>query len=144
MPAVPTWFIWALLSAIFTGATALLAKLGLEDVDPDLATLVRTLVVAVFLPLLILITGKWSNPLLLSQRTWLFIALSGVTTGFSWICFFRALKQGEVSLVVPVDRLSLLVVAVLGFAFLGERPSIFGWLGLLFIGAGGVLFCFAE
>ncbi|NCY13777.1 MAG: EamA family transporter, partial [Synechococcaceae bacterium WB8_1A_041] len=83
-------------------------------------------------------------PLLLSQRTWLFIALSGVTTGLSWICFFRALKQGEVSLVVPVDRLSLLVVAVLGFAFLGERPSIFGWLGLLFIGAGGVLFCFAE
>ena len=128
MPAVPTWFIWALLSAIFTGATALLAKVGLEDVDPDLATLVRTLVVAVFLPLLILITGKWSNPLLLSQRTWL----------------FRALKQGEVSLVVPVDRLSLLVVAVLGFAFLGERPSIFGWLGLLLIGAGGVLFCFAE
>jgi transporter family protein len=141
---LPLWFIWALLSAIFTGATAVLAKIGLEEVDPDLATLIRTFVVAIFLPLLIFSSGKWSNPFLLSPRTWIFVALSGITTGLSWVCFFRALKQGDVSLVVPVDRLSLLVVALLGFLVLGERPSPFSWLGLLLVGGGGLLFCLAE
>ena len=107
--------------------------------DPDLATLIRTLVVSIFLPLLIIATGKLTLPFALSQQTWGFIILSGLASGLSSFCFFRALKQGDVSLVVPVDRLSLLVVALIGFAFLGERPSIIGWAGLLFVAGGGIL-----
>ena len=138
-PALPLWFIWAFLSAIFASASAVFGKVGLEDMDPDLATLIRTLVVSIFLPLLIIATGKLTIPFALSQQTWGFIILSGLASGLSSFCFFRALKQGDVSLVVPVDRLSLLVVALIGFAFLGERPSIIGWAGLLFVAGGGIL-----
>jgi transporter family protein len=137
-PALPLWFIWAFLSAIFASASAVFGKVGLEDMDPDLATLIRTLVVSIFLPLLIIATGKLTIPFALSQQTWGFIILSGLASGLSSFCFFRALKQGDVSLVVPVDRLSLLVVALIGFAFLGERPSIIGWAGLLFVAGGGI------
>lgn len=139
IPALPLWFIWAFLSAIFASASAVFGKVGLEDMDPDLATLIRTLVVSIFLPLLIIATGKLTIPFALSQQTWGFIILSGLVSGLSSFCFFRALKQGDVSLVVPVDRLSLLVVALIGFAFLGERPSIIGWAGLLFVAGGGIL-----
>ena len=138
IPALPLWFVWAFLSAIFASASAVFGKVGLEDMDPDLATLIRTLVVSIFLPLLIIATGKLTLPFALSQQTWGFIILSGLASGLSSFCFFRALKQGDVSLVVPVDRLSLLVVAVIGFAFLGERPSIIGWAGLLFVAGGGI------
>ena len=139
IPALPLWFIWAFLSAIFASASAVFGKVGLEDMDPDLATLIRTLVVSIFLPLLIIATGKLTLPFALSQQTWGFIILSGLASGLSSFCFFRALKQGDASLVVPVDRLSLLVVALIGFAFLGERPSIIGWAGLLFVAGGGIL-----
>ena len=139
IPALPLWFVWAFLSAIFASASAVFGKVGLEDMDPDLATLIRTLVVSIFLPLLIIATGKLTLPFALSQQTWGFIILSGLASGLSSFCFFRALKQGDVSLVVPVDRLSLLVVALIGFAFLGERPSIIGWAGLLFVAGGGIL-----
>lgn len=139
IPALPLWFVWAFLSAIFASASAVFGKVGLEDMDPDLATLIRTLVVSIFLPLLIIATGKLTIPFALSQQTWGFIILSGLASGLSSFCFFRALKQGDVSLVVPVDRLSLLVVALIGFAFLGERPSIIGWAGLLFVAGGGIL-----
>ena len=139
IPALPLWFIWAFLSSIFASASAVFGKVGLEDMDPDLATLIRTLVVSIFLPLLIIATGKLTLPFALSQQTWGFIILSGLASGLSSFCFFRALKQGDVSLVVPVDRLSLLVVALIGFAFLGERPSIIGWAGLLFVAGGGIL-----
>lgn len=98
---------------------------------------------AIFLPLLILATGKISSPFVLSQQTWLFIVLSGLASGLSSFCFFRALKQGDASLVVPVDRLSLLMVALVGFAFLGERPSVIGWAGLLFVAGGGILLSLA-
>jgi len=140
MGPLPLWFVWALGSAVFAGITAVLAKAGLEDVDPDLATLVRTGIVALFLPLLLVAAGKWSNPFELSGRTWWFLGFSGIATGLSWICYFRALKAGQASLVVPVDRLSLLVVALLAFLFLDERPSILGWIGLLLVGGGGLLF----
>ena len=139
IPALPLWFIWAFLSAIFASASAVFGKVGLEDMDPDLATLIRTLVVSIFLPLLIIATGKLTIPFALSQQTWGFIILSGLASGLSSFCFFRARKQGDVSLVVPVDRLSLLVVALIGFAFLGECPSIIGWAGLLFVAGGGIL-----
>ena len=139
VPVLPLWFIWAFLSALFATASAIFGKIGLESIEADLATLIRTLVMAIFLPLLILATGKLSSPFALSQQTWLFIVISGLASGLSSFCFFRALKQGDASLVVPVDRLSLLMVALIGFAFLGERPSVIGWAGLLFVAGGGVL-----
>ena len=143
-PAVPLWFTWALFSAIFASASAVLGKVGLENIEADLATLIRTVVVSIFLPLLIITTGKLSNPFELTQQTWLFITLSGIASGLSSFCFFRALKQGDASLVVPVDRLSLLLVALIGFAFLGERPSATSWTGLLLIAGGGLLLSLAE
>jgi transporter family protein len=143
IPALPLWFVWAFLSALFASASAVFGKIGLESVDADLATLIRTVVIAIFLPLLILVTGKLSSPFALSQQTWLFIVVSGLASGLSSFCFFRALKQGDASLVVPVDRLSLLMVALIGFAFLGERPSMIGWTGLLFVAGGGILLSLA-
>ena len=131
------------LSAVFASASAVFGKIGLESIDADLATLIRTIVIAIFLPLLILATGKISSPFALSQQTWIFIVISGLASGLSSFCFFRALKQGDASLVVPVDRLSLLMVAFIGFAFLGERPSMIGWTGLLFVGGGGILLSLA-
>lgn len=132
------WVIWALLSAVFAAMTAILAKIGIQNVDSDLATLVRTAVVIVVLALFVAATGKWSNPLTLSAKTWTFLALSGLATGASWVCYFRALKIGEASKVAPIDKLSVVLVAVFAFAFLGERPSVRDWSGIALV-AGGVL-----
>jgi transporter family protein len=130
------WFYWALWSAIFAALTAIFAKLGLEGVDSDLATLVRTAVIIAVLAGFVYATGKWSNPLALSRHTWLFLVLSGLATGASWVCYFRALKIGDASKVAPVDKLSLVLVAVFAVVFLGERPSVREWLGILLVGAG--------
>lgn len=132
------WFHWALLSAVFAALTAIFAKVGLQDVDSDLATLIRTAIIIVVLSAFVFHTGKWSNPLALSPRTWLFFGLSGLATGASWVCYFRALKIGDASKVAPVDKLSLVLVAVFAFAFLGERPSLREWSGMAMV-AGGVL-----
>lgn len=132
------WFHWALLSAVFAALTAIFAKVGLQDVDSDLATLIRTAIIIVVLSAFVFHTGKWSNPLALSSRTWLFLGLSGLATGASWVCYFRALKIGDASKVAPVDKLSLVLVAVFAFAFLGERPSLREWSGMAMV-AGGVL-----
>jgi transporter family protein len=132
------WFHWALLSAVFAALTAIFAKVGLQDVDSDLATLIRTAIIIVVLSAFVFHTGKWSNPLALSPRTWLFLGLSGLATGASWVCYFRALKIGDASKVAPVDKLSLVLVAVFAFAFLGERPSLREWSGMAMV-AGGVL-----
>ena len=131
-----SWFYWALWSAVFAALTAIFAKLGLEGVDSDLATLVRTAVIIVVLDGFVYATGKWSNPLALAPNTWLFLVLSGLATGASWVCYFRALKVGDASKVAPVDKLSLVLVAVFAFLFLGERPSGRDWLGILMVGAG--------
>ena len=139
METTPNWFFWALLSAVFAALTAIFAKLGLEGVDSDLATLVRTTVIIGVLAGFVYFTGKWSNPLLLSSRTWLFLVLSGLATGASWVCYFRALKIGDASKVAPVDKFSLLLVAVFAFLFLGERPSVREWFGILMVGAGVLL-----
>lgn len=133
-----SWFFWALLSAVFAAATAIFAKIGIQGVDSDLATLVRTAIIIVVLTLFVWATGKWSNPLTLSPRTWLFLGLSGLATGASWVCYFRALQIGEASKVAPVDKLSLVLVAVFAFIFLGERPVEREWLGIAMV-AGGVL-----
>lgn len=132
------WFYWALLSAIFAALTAIFAKVGIQGVDSDLATLIRTAIIIVVLSAFVAYTGKWTNPLELSPKTWIFLGLSGLATGASWVCYFRALKIGDASKVAPVDKLSLVLVAVFAFAFLGERPSLREWSGISMV-AGGVL-----
>lgn len=127
---------WALLSAVFAALTAICAKIGLEGVNSDLATLIRTVVILGVLAAFVYFTGKWSNPFDLSSKTWLFLILSGLATGASWVCYFRALKIGEASKVAPVDKFSLLLVAVFAVIFLGERPSLKDWTGIILVGAG--------
>ena len=136
MESSSAWFMWALLSAAFAALTAVFAKIGLEGIDSDLATLVRTGVIIVLLSMFVVATGKWQNPLTLPHRTLLFLTLSGAATGASWVCYFRALKLGEASKVAPVDKLSVLLVAVFAVLFLHERPSVREWTGILMVGAG--------
>ena len=144
MTSASTWFNWALLSAAFAALTAIFAKIGLEGVDSDLATLLRTLVIIVVLAGFVYFTGKWSNPLNLAPKTWLFLTLSGLATGASWVCYFRALKVGDASQVAPVDKLSLLLVAVFAFLFLDERPSVREWVGIGMVGLGVLILGFKK
>lgn len=127
------------MSAVFAALTAILAKIGIANVDSDLATLLRTMVVLVALGALVVLTGKWQNPFGLSGKTLLFLTLSGLATGASWFCYFRALKLGDASSVAPVDKLSVVLVAVFAVAFLGERPAPREWFGILLVGAGALL-----
>jgi transporter family protein len=133
------WLVWALLSAVCAALTAILAKVGVQGVDPDLATLVRTAVVIVALACFVFATGKWQNPAQLSSRTLIFLALSGLATGASWVCYFRALKLGDASKVAPIDKFSVVLVAIFAFVFLAERPSARDWMGICLIAAGVVL-----
>lgn len=139
MTFINNWFYWALLSAVFAALTAIFAKISLEGVDSDYATLIRTFVIIIVLAIFVYLAGKWSNPLELSSKTLLFLTLSGLATGASWVCYFRALKAGEASKVAPVDKLSLVLVAIFAFIFLGERPNIREWIGILLVGAGVVV-----
>ena len=132
------WFYWAILSAVFAALTAIFAKIGIQGVDSDLATLVRTAIIIIVLSAFVWLAGKWSNPFALPRRTWLFLGLSGLATGASWVCYFRALQIGDASKVAPVDKLSLVLVAIFAFAFLDERPSPREWTGIAMV-AGGVL-----
>jgi len=139
MAETPNWLIWALLSAVFAAFTAIFAKIGLEGVNSDLATLIRIVVIMVVLAAFVYYAGKWSNPFRLSSKTWVFLVLSGLATGASWVCYFRALKIGNASKVAPVDKFSLVLVAVFAVLFLGERPSGREWVGILMIGIGVVV-----
>ena len=132
------WFFWAALSACFAALTAIFAKIGIQGVDSDFATLVRTVIIVFVLAAFVWYAGKWSDPRNLPPRTLLFLALSALATGASWVCYFRALQIGEASKVAPVDKFSLVLVAVFAFMFLGERPSAREWLGIGLV-AGGVL-----
>jgi len=134
-----TWQVWALLSAAFAALTAILAKVGVAGINPDLATFIRTVVVVISFALILLASGQFSTPVAISPRSWLFLALSGLATGASWLCYFRALKLGPASLVAPLDKLSVVLVAVFAFLFLGERPSMTGWAGIGLIAAGAIL-----
>jgi bacterial/archaeal transporter family protein len=133
------WQAWALLSAAFAALTAIFAKVGVENINSDLATFIRTVVVLLSFLVLLLATGEFVPPSMISQRTWIFLILSGLSTGASWLCYFRALKLGPASLVAPVDKLSVVLVAIFGVLALGERPSSVGWLGIAMIGLGAVL-----
>lgn len=139
MPTTTAWLTWALLSAVFAALTAIFAKIGLQGVDSDFATLLRTLVIIVVLAAFVGFTGKWSDPRALSPRTLLFLTLSALATGASWVCYFRALQLGHASQVAPVDKLSVVLVALFAVAVLGERPSAREWLAIAMIAGGVVL-----
>jgi len=130
------WFYWAALSACFAALTAIFAKIGIRGVDSDFATLIRTFIIVLVLAAFVLYTGKWSDPRALSTKTVVFLSLSALATGASWVCYFRALQIGEASKVAPVDKFSLVLVALFAFAFLGERPSVRDWLGIGLVAAG--------
>ncbi|HEY0329207.1 MAG TPA: EamA family transporter [Rhodopseudomonas sp.] len=134
-----TWQFWAVASAVFAALTAIFAKIGVADIDSDLATFIRTIVVLASLALILLATGKFASPAPIAGKTWLFLVLSGLGTGASWLCYFRALKLGPASLVAPIDKLSVVLVALFAVTFLGERPSLNQWLGIGLIAAGAVL-----
>ena len=139
MTTVPQWLFWALLSAVFAALTAIFAKLGLQRIDSDLAMLLRTLVIAVVLALFVAATGKWSNPAMLPASTLGWLTLSALATGASWVCYFRALQLGQASQVAPVDKLSVVLVALFAVAFLHERLGWREWIGLAMIGGGVIL-----
>ncbi len=139
MPTADNWFAWAILSAIFAALTAIFAKVGLKGVDSDYATLIRTFVIAATLTLIVALSGKWRNPMSLPPKTATFLVLSALATGASWLCYFRALKVGDASRVAPVDKLSVVLVAIFATAFLGERPSLREWLAIGLVGSGVLL-----
>jgi len=138
------WFYWAILSAVFAAMTAIFAKIGLEGINSDFATLIRTFVILLVLSGFVFYTGKWSDPFALNPKTWLFLTLSGLATGASWVCYFRALQIGEASKVAPVDKFSVVLVALFAVIFLSERPSIRDWLGILLVTAGVVTLSFRR
>ena len=134
-----SWQVWAVLSAIFAALTAIFAKLGVENVNSDLATFIRTIVVVVVLASLLTALGEWQPPGSIGARTYLFLLLSGLGTGASWLGYFRALQLGDAARVAPIDKLSVVLVAIFGVGFLGEKLSAVNWLGVLAIAAGAIL-----
>ena len=136
MPHSANWFFWAILSAIFAALTAIFAKVGLRDIDADFATLVRTVIITIVLAGFVWFAGKWSDPFALPRNTWVFLGLSALATGASWVCYFRALQIGEASKVAPVDKLSVVLVAIFAFVFLQERPTVRDWSGIGLVALG--------
>ena len=134
-----SWQLWAFLSAVFAALTAIFAKVGVEGINSDLATLIRTVIVLITVALTLFATGQFPHPGPISTKSWLFLLLSGLGTGASWLCYFRALKLGPATLVAPIDKLSVVLVAIFGVTFLGERPSLQSWIGIVLIAAGAVL-----
>ena len=134
-----SWQLWALLSAAFAALTAIFAKIGVENVNSDLATFIRTIVILAALAAFLSATGQWQSPVTLSRRTIAFLVFSGLATGGSWVCYFRALKIGNAAQVAPIDKLSVVLVAIFGALFLGERLAGLNWLGVALIGAGAIL-----
>ena len=139
MIGVSSWQFWAVMSAVFAALTAIFAKIGIENVNSDFATFIRTVVILLCLGAILAATGQFQSPATISGRTYAFLVLSGLATGASWICYFRALKIGDASQVAPIDKLSVVRVAVFAFLFLGERPSGTNWIGILLIAAGAIL-----
>jgi len=133
------WLYWSLLSAFFAGLTAVLAKVGVAGVDSNLATAIRTSVILVFAWAIAFVTAKPAELTSLSSRTWLFLALSGIATGVSWLCYFRALQLGEASQVAPIDKLSVVFVLIFAALFLREPLTVRTGLGGLLIVAGAIV-----
>jgi transporter family protein len=134
-----SWQAWALLSAVFAALTAILAKVGVQDINSDFATFVRTIVVLLALAVILGVTAQYQRLDSVPPRSYLFLVLSGLATGASWVCYFRALKLGNASLVAPIDKLSVVLVALLGVMFLGEKLLLRNWVGIILIAIGALL-----
>lgn len=133
------WFLFALLSAVFAALTSILAKVGIDGVNSNLATAIRTMVVVVMAWGMVFLTHTQSGISEISKKSWLFLILSGLATGASWLCYYRALQVGEASKVVPVDKLSVIITLVLAFVFLHESFTMKSMIGCVLIGAGTLL-----
>jgi transporter family protein len=138
-----SWVVWAILSAVFAAATALLAKVGVEKIDSNLATAIRTSVVVVFAWAIALALNSHHGLGQINRRSWIFLALSGLGTGLSWLCYFRALSLGPVSGVAPIDKLSVAIVIVCGWLFFGEALTPAKLLGGALVTAGALVIAFA-
>ena len=138
------WFFWAAMSAVFAALTAIFAKIGIRKVDSDLATFIPSAVIIIVLSLFVSFTGKCSISFELTRKTWIFLTLAGLSTGASWLCYFRALQMGDASKVAPVDKMSLVLVALFAFLFLGERPNLREWAGIAMVAAGVVVLAFKR
>lgn len=134
-----SWPFWALASAAFAALTAIFAKIGISGVNSDFATFIRTIVILLTIAFILTATGQWQPFGSVSPRSYTFLVLSGFATGASWLCYFRALSLGDAARVAPIDKLSVVLVAVFGVAFLGESLSLRNWLGVLLIASGAVL-----
>lgn len=133
------WFVFALLSAIFAACTSILAKIGIDGVNSNLATAIRTIVVLVMAWGMVFLTNTQSGLSEISRKSWIFLILSGLATGASWLCYYKALQMGEASKVVPIDKLSVVITLVLAFVFLHEKFTIKSFLGCVFIGIGTLM-----
>lgn len=133
------WFVLALLSAVFAALTSILAKIGIDGVNSNLATAIRTVVVVAMAWLMVFITGAQGGISEISRKSWIFLILSGLATGASWLCYYKALQVGEASKVIPVDKLSVVITLVLAFIFLNEKITLKSGIGCALIGAGTLL-----
>ena len=133
------WFVFAILSAVFAALTSILAKVGIEGVNSNLASAIRTLVVVLMAWLMVFITNAQGGLSSISKKSWLFLILSGLATGASWLCYYKALQMGEASKVIPIDKLSVVITLILAFVFLHEQFTIKSIIGCILIGAGTLL-----
>jgi len=133
------WFVFAIFSAVFAALTSILAKVGIEGVNSNLATAIRTLVVVLMAWLMVFMTNAQGGLSSISKKSWLFLILSGLATGASWLCYYKALQMGEASKVVPIDKLSVVITLILAFVFLHEQFTIKSIIGCILIGAGTLL-----
>ncbi len=133
------WQVWALGSAVFAALTAVFAKVGIAGVNSDFATFIRTVVILLAIALMLTLAGNWQAPGAVPARSWVFLILSGLATGASWLCYFRALQIGKAAQVAPVDKLSVVLVALFAVLFLGEQLSTAHWIAVLMIGGGALL-----
>ena len=134
-----SWQFWALIAAVFAALTAILAKVGIENIDSDYATFIRTLVIIGVLAIRPTVMGKWQSPASIPVKSWVFLVLSGMATGVSWLAYFKALKLGDAARVAPVDKLSIVLVAIFGAIYLGEHLSPVHWAGVVMIACGALV-----
>jgi len=134
-----SWIFWASLSAVFAALTTIFAKVGIQNVDSDIATLIRTAFVFLLLTLFVYFSGKFSPSITITKNTWAFLGLSGLATCASWICFYRALQIGDASKVIVIDKFSIVLVAIFAVIFLGEKTLLKDWIGITLVTTGLIL-----
>ena len=134
-----SWIFWAALSAVFAALTTIFAKVGIQNVDSDIATFIRTAFVFLLLALFVYFQGKFSTSITITKNTWVFLGLSGLATCASWICFYRALQIGDASIVIVIDKFSIVLVAIFAVIFLGEKTLLKDWIGITLVTTGLIL-----